>query len=600
MARMIPLEPPPAVKLPGDGWEVIATEAGRYSPGLKASVQLWNGELKEIQQLVLADPKSRSNFAQQIAEKGGFEPEQVASALLTLAGSVESVLHQMAQEAKERAEERAQERDSHATRLVELASEAELFHNPDGEPFATIEMIGHRETWPLKAKGVRWWLARQFYEQEEKTPGSQAVQDALAVLEGKALFDGPEHPVFTRLAEHEGRVYLDLANETWEAVEITERGWQVVSNPPVKFRRMRGMLPLPHPVAGGNVEELRRFMNVDKEKKEAWILLLSWLVQALRPRGPYPVLVVHGEQGSAKSTLARLMRALVDPNVAPIRSEPRDGRDLMIAATNGWILAYDNLSHLPQALSDNICRLATGGGFATRELYTDGEEVLFDAMRPIILNGIEELATRGDLLDRSLILYLPAIPENRRKPEEEFWTDFEQAQPRILGALLDAVSHALRMLPAVKLDRLPRMADFAKWATAAEPALGLEADSFLKAYTNNRRSANDLTLEASLVAGPIREIAGEGTIEKTAGELLEKLNDRVDDSLKRQKGWPSNARVLSNMLRRIAPNLHAAAGVQVEFLGNTGKSRARTIRISSVTPTQDAKTDDPKREMGTI
>src|SRR5579872_5121171 len=177
----------------------------------------------------------------------------------------------------------------------------------------------------------------------------------------------------------------------------------------------------PHPGSGGKLDALRPFVNTPTDAD--WVLLASWLVAALSARGPYPVLVLHGEQGSAKSTTARVLRALVDPSTVPLRSEPKEARDLMIAAKHGWMLAYDNLSHLVPWLSDAICRLSTGGGFGTRQLYTDEDEILFDAMRPVIIDGIEELATRGDLLDRSIILRLPPIPDNRRRPEADFWQD---------------------------------------------------------------------------------------------------------------------------------------------------------------------------------
>jgi hypothetical protein len=272
-----------------------------------------------------------------------------------------------------------------------------------------------------------------------------------------------------------------------------------------------------------------------------------------------------------------VLRALVDPNTALLRAEPRDGRDLIIAATNGWLVGLDNLSHLSPWLSDALCRLATGGGFATRELYTDSDETLFDAQRPVILNGIEELATRGDLLDRSIILYLPSIPEAQRRPEVALWHDFETARPRILGALLDAVSTALARVATVKLNRLPRMADFAVWITAAEAALGWEPGTFMVAYTGNREAANELTLEASLIAPAIRKVADAG-FTGTATELLRRLYDQAEETLRRQKGWPANPRALSGSLRRIAPNLRAV-GINVEFLGNTGSNRHRLIVI---------------------
>jgi hypothetical protein len=338
------------------------------------------------------------------------ERDELAKRIMTLMGDVEGALRQ----AEEAAESRA---NSQATDLVALAAAAELFHDPPGEAYATIEVADHHETWLVKSKGFRRWLARRYHQVHERTPGSQAVQDALGVLEGKALFEGIEAPVYVRLAEDEGTIYLDLANDRWEVVKITRDGWDVVSVSPVKFRRTRGMLPLPYPVRGGSLDALQAFVNVGIDAEEDWILLISWLIAAFRPRGPYPVLVLHGEQGSAKSTTVRVLRSLLDPNVAALRADPRDAHDLVIAANNGWVIGLDNLSHLPPWLSDAVCRLATGGGFSTRELYTDNDEVLFDAQRPVILNGIEELATRGDLLDRSLVLHLPTIKDIERKAE---------------------------------------------------------------------------------------------------------------------------------------------------------------------------------------
>src|SRR5262249_3117857 len=217
-------------------------------------------------------------------------------------------------------------------------------------------------------------------------------------------------------------------------------------------------------------------------------LAVAWLLAALRNCGPYPVLVLSGEQGSAKSTAAAMLRALVDPNTAPLRALPRDERNLSIAANNGHVLAFDNVSGLPDWLSDALCRLATGGGFAERQLYTDQDEVLFAGVKPVILNGIEDTVTRPDLADRTVFWTLDAIGEERRRPERKLWAEFETERPRILGALLHAVAHGLRQLPEVHLDRLPRMADFARWATACETAIW-SPGTFMSAYDGNRDEA---------------------------------------------------------------------------------------------------------------
>lgn len=474
-------------------------------------------------------------------------------------------------------------RPSQATQLVELADGFELFHTPDGEAYGTIPVQNHHETYLLRSKGFRRWLCRLFFESYGKSPGSQALQDALGVLEGKALYDGEEHEVHLRLAEHNGCIYLDLANSEWEAVKVSKGGWCVVPEPPVKFRRARGMLRLPHPEKGGTLAALQPFVNIDKCD---WPLFVGALVGDLQPRGPYPITVLHGEQGSAKSTAARVRRSLIDPNKAALRSQPREERDLAIAANNSWFVMLDNISFIPQWLSDALCRLATGGGFATRELYTDTDEAIFDFKRPAILNGIEELATRGDLLDRSVLFYLPWIPKKKRRTEEKFWAAFNEAHPKLLGSLLDATSTALCNLPNVKLAELPRMADFATWVVAAEPALGIPPGSFMKAYNENRADADALAMEGSLVVVRLRTLAEQiAAVQKpwggTASELLARLEERMDEAERRKKTWPANGQVLSNKLRGLAPNLRRI-GIAIKFERETGSDRTRKITIRTL------------------
>jgi len=469
------------------------------------------------------------------------------------------------------AEEEKKSRKTQSEILVELALEgANLFHTADNVCYATIQAGGHQETWPIKSTGFRRWLLRRFYQAEGKPPSNQALQDALGVLEAKAQFDGLQWPVYSRVAAKGGNIYLDLGDETWRAVEITPSGWQVVADPPVKFRRARGLLALPVPVKGGSVDELRDFVNAPDET--TWRLLVSWLLMALRPTGPYPVLLLQGEQGSAKSTTARVLRALVDPNTAPLRTVPRDERDLVIAANNSWAVAFDNLSGIPVWLSDALCRLATGGGFSTRELWTNDEEAIFNIRRPLILNGIDEVASRQDLLDRSLVLTLPAIPEEKRREETAFWQAFEAARPRILGALLDAAAAGLRNLETVKLDRLPRMADFAKWVTACEEALPWKAGGFLAAYVGNRDEAIELALDSDPVGAAVKALMAEQeTWEGTASELLPVLSSYVLESTRRTKAWPATARTLSNRLRRAATFLRQV-GINITF-GTRGRGR---------------------------
>ena len=317
MAKMLTLDPALSVPLSPD-WHLIVSEAGRYARGLTASVGLSNGSLQTVEQVVLTDPAEREAFALLVNYRTGIAAASVESLMLQLFDGVEGQLRGQAQESEEG-------HASQATRLAELvrAARVELFHTPDGEAYGSIPIDGHIETYPLKVRSFRRWLARLFYEQEEKSPGSQSVQDAIAVLEGQALFHGPELSVYVRLAEHVGNISLDLANESWQAVEVTPTGWRVVDTCPVKFRRMPGMQPLPAPAPGGSLAQLRALLNLAQPNQDGdWRLVVHWLLATLRPRGPYPILVVYGGHGSAKTTLVRVFRYIVDPNTASLRLPP--------------------------------------------------------------------------------------------------------------------------------------------------------------------------------------------------------------------------------------------------------------------------------------
>ena len=556
----------------GDPLELRVFPAGREPQRLVVAKR---GDLEHRDRINTDSSTSRDRLVKKLAGKLGID-----RAVLT--PLVEPQLTKLAGEIDQSATVGGggdDDEQSQATIAASMAAEWDLWHTPAKDAaFATIPMGEHSETWPVRSQMFKRYVAMRFFEAEGKAMNSEALSSAVNLIEAQSLFQGDKHMVHVRVGEHEGKVYLDLCNESWQVVEISPDGWQILDESPVRFRRSRGMLPLPTPQRGGSIDQLREFLNVNDD---TWRLIVAWLIAALRPRGPYPALALFAEQGSGKSTTGRLVRDLIDPNAAPLRAEPRDARDLMIGANNSWCLAYDNLSHVPSWLSDALCRLSTGGGFATRELYTDQDEIIFDSQRPVLLTSIEEVATRSDLLDRCLIVWLAAIPEDCRRPEAELLAEFEKVRPLILGALLDAVVVALRQLPTIELDSLPRMADFALWVTAAETAFGWEPGTFLATYHGNRESANDVALEASSIARPLLDLLEElGGWHGTAGELLTALEARVSEQTKRQNSWPKNGRSLSGHLKRLAPNLRAA-GWQVGF---HREAHQRLVTIDRVPP----------------
>jgi hypothetical protein len=447
---------------------------------------------------------------------------------------------------------------SQASRIVDLVlgRGIDLFHDEPGNAYASFTVQDHLETWPLRAKTVKTHLSRLYYLDAGKAPNAQAVTDALQVLTGEALFAGPERIVAVRLADHDGVLYLDMGDAGWRVIAIRPGTWSICdpAEVPIRFRRPRGMEALAEPVRAASLAPLADLFNVGEESDRQ--LIIGWLIGCLYPRGPRPVLQLLGEQGTAKSTLARILRSILDPNTVPLRTQPKEEGDLLIAAGNSLMVALDNLSEIKPWLSDALCRLATGGGLSKRELYTDAEEVLLDAQRPVLLTAISEVATASDLLDRCITVTLPPIPSEARKTEAEIALLVARARPLILGALLDAAAAALLRLPTVTLARTPRMADFATWVEAAAPSFGWEPGAFVDALEANRRTADAVAIEA-IPLGPvlIRFMAAHDGWQGSATELLAALNEVASEEVRKERGWPKQANQLSNQLRRLAPNL---------------------------------------------
>lgn len=399
------------------------------------------------------------------------------------------------------------------------------------------------------------------------------------------MFEGKHREVFLRLASHQKKIYLDLCNEKWQVVEVSENGWKVIESveSPVRFRRTKSMLALPNPVAGRDLEDLRSFVNVTDRD---FVLLQAWLVAAFRPGYPFTILVLSGTQGSAKSTTTSVLQSLIDPTVASRRSTPSDERNLAILANNSWVVAFDNMSFCKQWLSDALCRLATGGSLSTRTLYENDEETLFTAMRPIILNGIEDIATRPDLLERSLIVQLPKIESVRRFDQESFDEAFEAFRPHLLGAILDAVSEGLSKIDSVELPNKPRMADFAKWVSAAESKfhfpenLDSSERSFLVIYNDSLMSGQSIAVESSPLVKVVTDFLDRvgGKFRGTATELRDQLNFGGSELT----AVPKNARSLSSALRRLADPL-LSIGIKFSEGRETDKNRTRFVALEKLT-----------------
>lgn len=475
-----------------------------------------------------------------------------------------------------------------AEKLFDLIEhpERDLWRTPDGRGFATVRRRDNDEHLRIKSKQFRTWLSDTYRRVHGRVANGGALTNAIDALEARALERGQQFEVVVRLGRIADTIYYDLGNAEREIVEITSDGWQITKLAPIRFHRPASLRPVPTPIRGGSIEALRALGTFGKED-DNFVLFVGWSLAALRGRKPYPILDIEGEHGAAKSTHTNLARQCVDPASPPMRSAPDDERALAIAARQTHVLALDNLSRVAAWLSDALCRMSTGSGFGTRQLYTDEDEIVFDQARPVILNGITELATRSDLRDRCFKLNLPAINEETRRTEDEVWDQVNASMPGIMGALFDAVVMALRDYRQTIIPRTPRMADVAKWITAAEPALGWRPGTFLNALARSRASEVLQAVEHDAVASAIHAYAmKQRHWVGTPTSLLELLTLEISTRTQWSPEWPDTVRKFSDRVRRAIPDLR-----QVGVIVECGRGDARWIEV---TASPELATYDPR------
>lgn len=456
---------------------------------------------------------------------------------------------------------------SQADLLFAIARERfELIRGEDAQPYA-IPTDGPRIARPLRGSGsLRAELVADFADKHGKVPASTASSSALLAVEGHALRQ-PATPVHLRFARVDGALWLDLGRQDGAAIVVTSKGWSLVEEgAPIVFKRTRLTSEMPIPETGGDIGLLKDVIGV--LEGDAWRLVVGWLVAAVFPDIPRAVLFLAAEAGSAKTSITKMLVNTIDPSPAPTQCMPRDAKDWIIAAAGSAVVALDNLGYIRAWLSDAICRAVTGEGFARRRLYTDDDIAVTEYRRAILITGIDVSADRGDLLDRCVPVELKRIPEDKRRAEEAVFAEYEEARPLILGGLLDLLAAVLRELPNVELDRMPRMADYAKVLAALDRATGWGT---LPAYLDATREALATGAAGDLVAAAVMDLLDDfETWQGTATDLLKALDDRRDGKV--PKRWPSTASHLSNRVRLAAPSLRAA-GYEIDDNKRDGKNR---------------------------
>lgn len=470
--------------------------------------------------------------------------------------------------------------------LSDMAAEISLYWDNLGEShiaFADgrLERLG-------KNNSLEQRLSLLYYKTAGDTLGKDSFNAAVMVLAAQAKETGREIELFTRAGEHEGRIYYDLNGR---ALSMGVDGWEIDPQPPIFFRKFSTQQPHPDPVKGGNPWLFFDHTNVAEENR---LLLLVWIITAFVPRIPYPALLVSGSAGAGKSFFCKLLKRIIDPSAIELQEMPKKDEDFDLLLYKHFCLALDNISSIPVARADRLCSTITGAFIEKRMLHTDLDSICMPCNPRIILNGINALTNRSDLLDRSITVHLDRInPTNRRK-ENELNEAFNEDLPAILGGIAETLSKAMGIYPTVKLASYPRMADFCCWAYAVAEALDGRGAEFLKAYGGNAVKLGESLLENNtFMAGLLQLLDGDNvTVTGTFKEIIDKLvplvsPDRTDYS------FPT-PHTFRRQLERIRQNLedigisyvfgkHTAKGYTVELTRRPPPESWATAATAGVT-----------------
>jgi len=452
-------------------------------------------------------------------------------------------------------------KSSKLSRALDLVKEhgCEFWHNQDNEAFVSFNVGGHIEHWRVDSMAFGEWLSHASFVGGIGSLNKDVLSEVRAALTGRAKYQGSKYDTAVRVAlDSQGHHWIDTTNDNWDAIKISDSGWTIVKNPPVRFIRTKSSRPFPTPDSQAQAKDAMRLFGLTNICKEDHLLVIAWVLECFRPETPYVVLELTGEQGSAKSTTQEVLRRFIDPNKVALRGRPKVTEDVYIAAGNSHLLSYENLSGITADLSDALCTISTGGGYSSRTLYTNGEETVIEAKNPIVLNGINRVITRPDLLDRAISVCLPTI--SARIDKSVHTADVGATESIILGGILNLFAESLAMLDQVNIDprNKPRMADFARLGEAMSRALGNPDDTFLNLYIEHRKDAIVSTIDSSPVGRAIVDLYNErkqpytGTV-KGLLDVLDSYNS--GNNMEHGEFWPKSPRGLGSALRRLAPAL---------------------------------------------
>lgn len=463
------------------------------------------------------------------------------------------------------------------------SSNIELFCDSVNDAYASIMINGHREILSIESKEFNWYLNHLYYNQFKKTINKDNLQQVINILQAEARFGNVKKiQLSNRVAKKNNSFWYDLTNEKWQVLEITADGWNIIDDPPILFNRFRHQSEQFTPIKNGDINKIFDYLNI----KSYHTLFLCWLVSCFVPDIPHAMLIVYGEKGSAKSTACSLLKQLIDPSVLDTLTIPKDMRSLIVNLQKHWFLPFDNVSYINEETSDTLCRAITGGGIQQRKLNTNAEDCIFTFRRCLAINGINNVATRSDLLDRSILIELSRIEDKDRRELSEVQNSFKADLPYILGGIFDVLSKAMSLYPTVKLDKLTRLADFTRWGYAIGKALGDKGQSFIDEYNSNIKAQNDEALNNNAVATLIIAFMSDkknwyGKVSELYNKLVAMTSNCGISAYSKQ--IPKAANHFSRKLKELKSNL-LAIGISFEITKKHSDATYIAIKNENLSP----------------
>lgn len=442
--------------------------------------------------------------------------------------------------------------------LMEIAENiGAVFLDQFNQPYIVAGQTDHDEVIPLNSKKFKSLLANKFYTYFNSPANHSMIQSVVLTLTGQAEVSKTTYTLQNRVAWHDKKIFYDLTNPAWDCVEIDSQGWQITKAPLPLFKRYAHQHPQVKPADTPiTLDELLNLFQFEDDSLK--IVLHVWIISCFIPDIPHPALVLHGAQGSTKSTFFKFVRALVDPSALELISFPKDKSELMQNLAHHYFAPFDNVFYLTQEQSDVLCKAVTGEGASKRQLFTDSEDIIFSYRRIVCLNGINNAVTKPDLLDRAILGTFNRLSKNQRKTDNEVKAWFDERRAGFLTHIFDVLAQAMKIKKDLKILELPRMADFALWGESISLALGNKKNEFLQAYFKNI----DYQLHEALEGSPIGEaimlfLENKATWEGTPSELLSELEAVAEQNKIKtyDKAWPKAANSLSRRLNELKTTL---------------------------------------------